>query len=197
MATKAVQADLKPKLQQKRTGGKRGVCVKSATADPRTLQVVNIREARSNLPQIVNSVATGSSRGVVVGRRGRPAAAIVSHEWLEVLQRHGNKKRKLAVLIVEELLADAPLHLKRPAVDELSRLPESDLSKLWKIEALPLAKGQLASLQAKLAHPDALTRLVRRFDVATAINKAREAGLYDTAEDATSRLAGDVSGATG
>jgi prevent-host-death family protein len=159
-------------------------------AGVKSVSVVNIRDARRNLPQIVSSVATGDSRDVVIGRRGTPAVAIVSYELLEAL-RTGDKKRKMAALIVEDLLADAPPHLKTPAVDELSRLPKSDLDRLWDIDALPLSKVRLATLRGKLAHPEILDRLVQRFSVAAAISKARAAGLYESAEDATSRLIGD------
>ena len=196
MATKAVRVALKPQLKKRRLTEKRPHVVESGYDNTSGIAVLNIREARINLPQIVNSVATGFSRVVVIGRHGVPTAAIVPADLIVTLMKPGDKKRKLAALIVEELLADAPLHLKTPAVDELSRLPQSDLDKLWKIERLPLGKDRLASLQAKLAHPEALTRLVQRFDVATAIAKAREAGLYEIAEHATSRLTDNVGGAT-
>ena len=195
MATKAAQQSSKPALRKKRTANEPHHAVTSPVADARSFEVLNIREARKNLSQIVSSVAAESSRGVVIGRRGEPTAAIVSYKMIAELLKPGDKKRKLAVLVVEELLGDAPLHLKMPAVEELSRLPISDLNRLWKIERLPLDEAEFASLQAKLAHPEALARLVRRFSLATAIRKAREAGLYDMAEDATSRLIGGTSGA--
>jgi prevent-host-death family protein len=160
------------------------------TAQSRTRSgavVVNIRDARKNLPEIVNAVAEGASRGVVIGRRGKPAAAIVSYDLLSLL-RSSDKKRKLATLIVEELLADAPPHLKGPAVNELSRLPNGDLDKLWRIEVLPAGERQRRAFRARLSHPEVFDRLVRRFEVANAIKQAHLAGLYDRDEDVTSRM---------
>jgi hypothetical protein len=101
---------------------------------------------------------------------------------------HGNKNRKLAFLIVEDLLGEAPPHLKAPAVQELSELALTDLMTLCTIETLPLDTEQMASLQDKLKRPEALKRLVQRYDVAAVISEARRAGLYEAVEDATSEV---------
>lgn len=179
MATKAAQTRAKSKSAQPTLDETAGTVM------------VNIREARNNLPLIVRRVAEGTSSSVTIGKRGEPTAAIVSYEFLRLL-RGSDKKRKLAALIVEDLLAEAPLHLRSPAVDELSRLPKSDLDKLWRLEALPVDQRQRTELRSKLAHPEVFDRLVQRFDVAMAIKKARAAGLYEVAEDAASRLAFDA-----
>jgi prevent-host-death family protein len=190
MTTKVVKAQAKSGVRERDRGEKRGQLTEAVVSGEGKIVVVNIREARENLSHIVRSVAAGSSKSVVIGNRGVPAVAVVSYDLAEAL-RSGDKKRRMAALIVEELLGDAPLHLKTPAVNELSRLPKSDLDRLWSIEALPLDGRKLGALRAKLAHPEALDRLVQRLHVATAISKARAAGLYDITEDATSALMGD------
>jgi hypothetical protein len=142
-------------------------------------------------------VASGAYGGVMIGRRGEPTAAIIPSDLATALLEPGDTKRTWAAIIVARLLGGAPPHLKAPALEELSRLPKTDLDRLLGIERLPLTKSQSATLQAKLAHPEALARLVKRFELATAIRKAREIGLYEVAEDAMSSLigvAGETSG---
>ena len=147
---------------------------------------ITIRDARENLPGIVDAVTTGRSRGVAVGRRGKPNALVVSYEVYEPLIGHGDKKRKLALLITEELLGDAPQHIRMPAVDELSKLPMDDLVRLFKLDSLALTQEQLNVIKARMAHPEALDRLCQRFELAAVLSRAREAGLYEAAEDLSS-----------
>jgi hypothetical protein len=160
-------------------------------ADGACFDVLSIREARTALPQIVSSVASESRGSVAVGPHRNPAAAIVPY-WVCDLLAPGQKKRKLAILIAEELLPRVPLHLKRPAVDELSLLPQRDLEVLWGIDSLPSSKGDISALQEKLSHPEILSRLIRRLQVAETLAAAREAGLYDAAEEATSDVMADL-----
>ena len=149
--------------------------------------VINIAEARTNLPQIVGSLETGSATSVVIGRRGTPAAAIVPYQLAEALQS-SDKKRQLAALIVENLLPGAPSHLKASAVTEVSRLPKADMERLWDIDSLSMDADRLEALKAKMSHPEALDRLAKRHAVAEAIQHAHETGLYDVLEDAASRI---------
>ncbi len=156
---------------------------------------ITIRDARENLPGIVDAVTTGRSRGVAVGRRGKPNALVVSYDIYEPLIGHGDKKRKLALLITEELLGDAPQHIRMPAVEELSRLPMDDLVRLFKLESLSLGPEKLSAIKARMGHPEALDRLCQRFELAATLSRAREAGLYETAEDmGTSALMESASG---
>lgn len=158
---------------------------KSESTESKT-RVITIRDARRTLPKIVDAVTTGESRGVVVGPRGKPDALVVSFERYQPLINRGDKRRKLALLIVEDLLGDAPQHIRMPAVDELSRLPMGDLVRLFKLESLPSGRQDLASIKAKMSHPEALDRLHQRIELAATISRAREAGLYEAAEDMAS-----------
>src|SRR5450756_1491646 len=45
-----------------------------------TVTVLKIGEARDKLPQMVSSLESGSSATYVVGRYGKPAAALVSYQ---------------------------------------------------------------------------------------------------------------------
>ena len=173
-ADSAAKKSRKVKVQPMRTGV------------PAASLVMNIRAARENLPGIVDAVATGRSRGVAVGRRGKPHALVVSYEVYEPLIGHGDKKRKLALLITEELLGDAPQYIRMPAVEELSRLPMDDLVRLFKLDSLSLGPEKLSAIKARMGHPEALDRLCQRFELAATLSRAREAGLYESAEDMSS-----------
>jgi len=155
----------------------------SKTQD-QTITVLKIGEARGNFPHMVSSLESGSSAGYVIGRYGKPAAALVSYQRFAPMLVRGHKKEKLALLIVEDLLGDAPQHIKSPAIGELSRLPTSDLMALWRLDALPASDQEAAVARKKLRHPEILDRLVQRARIAQAIAEARAAGLYDLAEEA-------------
>jgi hypothetical protein len=96
---------------------------------------------------------------------------------------HGGKKRKLALLITEELLGEAPQHLRLPAVEELSSLPMDDLVRLFKLDSLAFSDDELTAIKARMAHPEALDRLCQRYELAATLSRARAAGLYEAAED--------------
>lgn len=142
--------------------------------------VFRIGEARENLSKIVIDVALDPSRTVVVGSRGIPTMICVSYQRFEPMLRRGNRTEKLALLVVDELLADAPPHIRAPAIRELSQLPMADLECLWGIETFPLTARQTANLKRMMAHPEALDRLAERARVAQVLSEARAAGLYDT-----------------
>ena len=148
-----------------------------------TPTVITIRDARRDLPGIVEAVASGRSRGVAVGPRGKPNAMVVSYEVYEALVSHGDKKRKLALLITEDLLGDAPQHIRLPALEELSRLPMGDLIRLFRLDSLSLSHDELTAIKARMAHPVALDRLCQRYELAATLSRARESGLYEAAED--------------
>jgi len=197
MATQAVKVGL-PAAPRVEMTSARIDCAASLAADaPPSFKVFNIRQARENLPSIVDSVASESLRGVAIGRRGQPDVVVVGYQWINSFLRRGDKKRRFAFLVVEDLLPDVPLHLKVPAIEELAHLPMKDLSILWRLDRLPETEDAVAELQARLAHPQIVPRLVQRLRVAAAIRKAREAGLYDMAEDATSHVAGGPAGDAG
>ena len=120
-----------------------------------TVTVLKIGEARDKLPQMVSSLESGSSATYVVGRYGKPAAALVSYQRFGPMLVRGNKKAKLAPLIVEDLLEDAPQHIKAPAIAEVSRLPMSDLMALWRLDTLPTNDREAAVAGKKLQHPEA------------------------------------------
>jgi len=159
----------------------------SKTQD-RTVTVLKIGEARDKFPQMVSSLESGSSRSYVVGRYGKPAAALVSYQRFGPLLVRGNKKAKLALLIVEDLLEDAPQHIKAPAIAEVSRLPRRDLMALWRLDMLPTNDRDAAVTRKKLRRPEVFDRLLQRAQIAQAIADARAAGLYEMAEDAASQV---------
>ena len=159
----------------------------SKTQD-RTVTVLKIGEARDNFPQMVNSLESGSSATYVVGRYGKPAAALVSYQRFGPMLVRGNKKAKLALLIVEDLLEDAPQHIKAPAIAEVSRLPMSDLMALWRLDTLPTNAREAAVARKKLRHPEVFDRLLQRARIAQAIADAQAAGLHEMAEDAANQV---------
>jgi len=136
---------------------------------------------------MVSSLESGAYGSYVVGRYGKPAAALVSYQRFGPMLVRGNKKAKLALLIVEDLLEDAPQHIKAPAIAEVSRLPMSDLMALWRLDTLPTNDREAAVARKKLRHPEVFDRLLQRAQIAQAIADARAAGLYDMAEDAANQ----------
>jgi len=145
---------------------------------------LKIGEARTRLPDLVRTVEA-SSDTYTIGQRGNSSAVLMSYKRAEPLLSP-NMEPKLALVIVEQLLAGAPLHLRTPAVDELSALPIDDLRQLLFINSLPLSQTQARKFKKGLKHPEALDRLVRRFELAASIANAREAGLYEAVEHETS-----------
>jgi len=159
----------------------------SKTQD-RTVTVLKIGEARANFSQMVSSLESGAYGSYVVGRYGKPAAALVSYQRFGPMLVRGNKKAKLALLIVEDLLEDAPQHVKAPAIAEVSRLPMSDLMALWRLDALPTDDRAASLARKKLRHTEVFDRLLQRVRIAQAIADARAAGLYEMAEDAATQV---------
>jgi len=118
---------------------------------------------------------------------GKPAAALVSYQRFGPMLVRGNKKAKLALLI-EDLLEDAPQHIKAPAIAKVSRLPMSDLMALWRLDALPTNDREASLARKKLRHPEAFDRLLQRARIAQTLAEARSAGLYEMAEDAADQV---------
>ncbi|MDO8987112.1 MAG: hypothetical protein Q7V14_02695 [Coriobacteriia bacterium] len=150
--------------------------------------VLMVAEARANFSRLLSDVDAGPENSVLVGPRGKPSMACVSYTRFAPILKHGNKAEKLAFLVVEELLPDAPLHLRVPAVRELSVLPMEDLELLLRIDVLPLRDAEMKALQQRMRHPEALERLTKRANLAKTIADARESGFYDVIEDASSEV---------
>lgn len=87
---------------------------------------------------------------------------------------------------MEELLSDAPQHIRGPALEELGQLPMSDLECLWGVSGFPLAAGEASSLKRRMKNPTALDRLAQRAKVSRVLAEARDLGLYEVLGDATS-----------
>jgi hypothetical protein len=162
----------------------------ASTTQNRKVTVLKIGEARDKLPQLVSSLESGAASSYVVGRYGKPTAAVVSYQRFGPMLVHGNKRAKLALLIVEDLLENVPQHIKTPAVGEVSRLPMSDLMALWRLDGLPTNDREAAATRKKLRHPEVFDRLLERARVARSIADARAAGLYDMAEHVAGSMAG-------
>ena len=54
------------------------------------------------------------------------------------------------------------------------------------MDSLSLGAEKLSAIKARMGHPEALDRLCQRFELAATLSRAREAGLYETAEDMSS-----------
>lgn len=150
--------------------------------------VFKVAEARENFSSIVTSVGSDNAPNAVVGSRGKPEIMCISYERYKPLLGHGNRTEKLALLIVEELLPDAPQHIRRPALEELSLLPMGDLECLWQVKAFPLAAKEMTMLKRCMKNPIALDRLAQRADVSEILQKAQAAGLYDALGDDMSQV---------
>lgn len=74
------------------------------------------------------------------------------------------------------------------ASDSVVTADTADLLQLLTIDCLPLSRTKTRELKKGLEHPEALDRLVRRFELATAISRARDAGLHEVAEHQASNV---------
>jgi hypothetical protein len=153
---------------------------------------LNIAEARMNISRIVNEIEA-SNQMFTLGRRNKPNALLLPYGRFEPLVRD-DYRSKLAFLVVDYLMGDAPPHIRKPQIEELSRLPRSDLLLLLDIEQLPLKKERERELSSKLEHPLALQRLQRRFQIARTIAEARREGLYEASENLTGSVDMEVDG---
>lgn len=162
------------------------VAVKSKkTADPKpVVQNLQVKEARTQLPDLVRTVEATPVR-FTIGKRGARSAMVVSYQLVEPLFSE-KIEPKLALIIVQESLGDAPLHLSTPAVDELSELSRNDLFQI--LSALPFTAAKISGLKRSLEQPKALARLIRRIKLAKTIANAQDAGLYEAVEHQTSEV---------
>ena len=162
------------------------VAVKSKTTDskPITEQNLQVKEARTQLPDLVRTVESSPVR-FTIGKRGARSAMVVSYQLVKPLFDQ-KIEPKLALIIVQESLGDAPLHLSTPAVAELSGLSKNDLFQI--LNALPFTTAKISDLKKSLEQPKALDRLIRRIELAKTIANAQDAGLYETVEHLTSEV---------
>lgn len=90
-----------------------------------------------------------------------------------------NATAQLAVDITERLFSEAPLHLKRPQIVELSKLSIEQLAAMMEIERIPIQPALRQKLVDKVGET-IITRLEKRFRLAASVAKASE-------EDSTRR----------
>lgn len=61
------------------------------------MEVVNMLEAKSSLSRLVDAIATGRDREIILARNGRPAAKLVPVDEPQAGQRIGVAKGKFEV----------------------------------------------------------------------------------------------------
>ncbi|MDD5307035.1 MAG: hypothetical protein PHU25_06910 [Deltaproteobacteria bacterium] len=147
---------------------------------------LNIRDARARLSSLVNGMENSSSI-FSLGRRKVPTTLLVPYDRYNPIFSRDYKLR-LAFMIVENLLGDAPLHIRNPQLAELTQLDKDDLLLLAGIEKLPLGKAQEKELRESLTESKVLDRLIKRHQIAGAIASAQKEGLYEAAEHLTSSI---------
>ncbi len=147
---------------------------------------LNIRDARARLSRLVNDMED-SQAAVTLGRRNSPTALLTSYSRFKPFL-DGDYKSRLAFMVVENLLDGAPKHIRNPQIEELIRLSKDDLLLLTRVEKLPLAPNTKGMLKKNLSDVKILDRLLKRHQIARAIASAQEEGLYEAAEDLTSRV---------
>lgn len=91
-------------------------------------------------------------------------------------------------VIVEKFLKDVPVWIRKGQLNDLIELDQNDLEILYNIEKLPLNAEAKLKLSRKLNRPDMLQRLLRRYEIAQAIAKAKREGLYEANEHLTSKI---------
>jgi hypothetical protein len=101
---------------------------------------------------------------------------------------NGDYKSRLAFIVVENLLGDAPRHIRSPQIEELTSASKDDLLQLARVEKLPLDRRAEDGLRKSLDNVKVLDRLLKRHQIASAIASAQKEGLYEAADDLTSRV---------
>jgi len=147
---------------------------------------LNIRDARAKLSKLVSDMES-SQKAVTLGRRNSPTAVLTSYSRFEPVL-NGDYKSRLAFIVVENLLGDAPRHIRSPQIEELTLASKDDLLLLARMEKLPLDRRVESDLRKNLGDQRVLDRLLKRHQIACAIASAQKEGLYETAEDLTSRI---------
>lgn len=156
---------------------------------------LNIRDARAKLSKLVSDMES-SQKTVTLGRRNSPMAVLTSYSRFEPVL-NGDYKSRLAFIIVENLLGDAPRHIRNPQIEELTSASKDDLLQLARVEKLPLDRRTEGALRKSLDNIKVLDRLLKRHQIASAIASAQKEGLYEAAEDLTSRIDVGTEDATG
>jgi hypothetical protein len=155
-------------------------------SNPPPMAHINIREARAQLSQLVSDMESSPSV-ITLGRRNLRSAVLASFARFEPVLS-GDYKTKMAFFIVENLLAGAPLHIRKPQIEELAHASKDDLLLLARVEKLPMDRRTEDSLRKSLGDARLLDRLLKRSRIALAIAAARAEGLYEAAEDLTGRV---------
>jgi hypothetical protein len=192
MSTRAKTSTVAPRSSRRADTGTRAARVSAPVFHEEEIPfpVYKIGQARHDLSKIVAEVGGDRGQSVIVGNRGKPEMMCVSYQRFNPLLKRGNRSEKFALLIVEELLANAPQYIRAPAVAELSQLPSSDLEKLWGIPSFPLSKSSTGRIKRGMSHPEALDRLAERARIAQVLEDAQGAGLYDALGHVTSHALG-------
>jgi len=128
-----------------------------------------------------------SQKAVTLGRRNSPTAVLTSYSRFEPVL-NGDYKSRLAFIVVENLLGDAPRHIRSPQIEELTLASKDDLLLLARMEKLPLDRRVERDLRKNLGDRQVLDRLLKRHQIARVIASAQKEGLYEAAEDLTSRV---------
>lgn len=150
------------------------------------ITVLNIRDARSKISRLVNEMENSESI-FAIGRRKVLTTLLVPYDrYNPILSK--NYKVRLAFTIVENLLGNAPPHIRNPQLEELYRLKKEDLLLLASIENLPLDDDKEKELRKSLCEPTALDRLIKRHHIAAAIASAQKEGLYESSEHMTNSI---------
>lgn len=147
----------------------------------------NITEFRKHISPIFRAIyATG--QGVTVTKRRSEVQAVLLPGKYKVLAEKRIKYAKwLAFMFTEQLLPDAPAHLKEPQMKELENLQLRKLKALLEVESLPLSEKQRSSL-SRTVGKTILQRLEKRHQIAQAITEAEKHGLYDAVESQTGEV---------
>jgi antitoxin (DNA-binding transcriptional repressor) of toxin-antitoxin stability system len=145
----------------------------------------NIADARTNISRIVAEVAN-KGECVTIGARNEPS--VIMLPMAAPVSPIGNYEYQLACIISEKLLGHAPLHVKRPQIEELSKLSRKQLFVLMEIERFPLSAAVRKKVLKELGDPIIIERIEKRRKIADSILAAKKAGLFEASEHATGML---------
>jgi hypothetical protein len=147
----------------------------------------NVTEFRKQITSIIRTILATGQGVTVTKRRSGTQAVLLPGKYKVLAEKQIEYAKWLAFMFTEQLLPDAPSHLKEPQMKELENLPLHKLKAFLEIKSLPLSERQRSSI-SRTVGKTILQRLEKRHQIAQAIAEAEKHGLYNAVEGQTGEV---------
>lgn len=148
---------------------------------------INMSKARGNMKTLVQQVSS-TGTPVVVDNRNQPAVILVPYNIYKTIALNAPKYSEyMAIMFARKFLSDAPTHMLESQIKEFGKLSAVQLCAFIEIESLPIPP-EIREKLIKSVGVEVVERLEKRREIADAVNKARQEGLYELEEHKTGML---------